>query len=397
MFLDSLVTKNRPFVEAAVQLHQEGAIPANSYVLDLDTMRANAAVIAGEARRQGLTVLAMTKQFGRNGPAIAALAEGGIDRFVAVDMPCARAIRDSGHQVAHIGHLSQVARHEAVEAARLGAEHWTVFNAEKAAEAAAAAEAIGRTQELLARIVAPGDRFYNGHEGGFDAAEVEAVADLLDSRKGGRFAGLTTFPALLYDETRREVVSTPNLTTLSRAAERLARQGRTGIALNAPGTTSAVLLQVLAAAGATHVEPGHGLTGTTALHVVKDLPERPAILYLTEVSHRHAGDAFALAGGLYVDPIFPAYQEWALVGPDPDAALSNRVRATIPDPASIDYYGKLHPEAGQRAGVGDTVLYGFRPQVFVTRAYVVPIAGVDSGRPEAKGVWNAEGRLAVFG
>jgi hypothetical protein len=28
---------------------------------------------------------------------------------------------------------------------------------------------------------------------------------------------------------------------------------------------------------------------------------------------------------------------------------------------------------------------------------VVPIAGVASGRPEAKGVWNAEGRLALFG
>ena len=397
MFLQPLIHRNPDLVAAAVRLHQDGQIPANSYVLDLDTMRANAAVIAGEARRLGLTVLAMTKQFGRNGPAIAALAEGGIDRFVAVDMPCARAIRDSGHQVAHIGHLSQIARHEAADAARLGAEHWTVFNAEKAAEAAAAAEAIGRAQGLLARIVAPGDRFYNGHEGGFDAAEVEAVADLLDSRKGGRFAGLTTFPALLYDETRREVVPTPNLTTLSRAAERLASHGRTGIALNAPGTTSAVLLQVLAAAGATHVEPGHGLTGTTALHVVKDLPEQPAILYLTEVSHHHASDAFALAGGLYVDPIFPPYQEWALVGPDPEAALSNRVCATIPDPASIDYYGKLHPDAGQRAGVGDTVVYGFRPQVFVTRAYVVPIAGVASGRPEAKGVWNAEGRLALFG
>src|SRR4051794_4510045 len=227
MFLDSLVTKNRPFLEAAIRLHQEGAIPANSYVLDLDTMRANAAVIAGEARRLGLTALAMTKQFGRNAPAIAALAEGGIDNFVAVDMPCARAIRDSGHQVAHIGHRSQIARHEAAEAARLGAEHWTVFNAEKAAEAATAAEATGRVQGLLARIVAPGDRFYNGHEGGFDAAEVEAVADLLDSRKGGRFAGLTTFPALLYDETRKEGVPTPKLSTLGRAAQRVARQGGT--------------------------------------------------------------------------------------------------------------------------------------------------------------------------
>ena len=42
---------------------------------------------------------------------------------------------------------------------------------------------------------------------------------------------------------------------------------------------------MLAAAGATQIEPGHGLTGTTPLHAVEDLPETPAVVYLSEVSH----------------------------------------------------------------------------------------------------------------
>src|SRR5918994_996868 len=101
MFLKSLLTKNRPFLEAAIALHQAGRVPANSYLLDLDTMLANARIMSDEARRLGLAVFAMTKQFGRNPPALDALKAGGVDRFVAVDIACARPIRDHAHQLAH--------------------------------------------------------------------------------------------------------------------------------------------------------------------------------------------------------------------------------------------------------------------------------------------------------
>ena len=65
MFLQSLRSKNPAFVEAAVALHQAGAIPANSYAVDLDAVAANTAHLMGEARALGLTVYAMTKQLGR--------------------------------------------------------------------------------------------------------------------------------------------------------------------------------------------------------------------------------------------------------------------------------------------------------------------------------------------
>ena len=77
-------------------------------------------------------------------------------------------------------------------------------------------------------------------------------------------------------------------------------------------------------------------------------------------------------------------------------ALTQEVAAATPDPAMIDYYGQLMPEPHQRVSVGDTVIFGFRAQAFFTRAVIVPIAGVASGRPEAKGVWTTDGRPASW-
>ena len=396
MFLKALQARNRAFLEAAVALHQAGRVPAGAYLLDLDTITENARLMSAEAAQLGLDVVAMTKQIGRNPPALDALRAGGIHRFVAVDMACARPIHANGHRVAHLGHLSQIPRHEAAEAAAMRPDYWTVFNEEKAAEAAQAAAAQGQEQALLARIQAPGDTFYSGHEGGFDAGAVQAVADALDRTPGGRFAGLTTFPALLFDEGAGEARPTPNLATLSTAAERLARRGRRGLVINAPGTTSARVMAALAEGGATQVEPGHGLTGTTPLHARTALPERPAMLYLTEVSHFHRGRAYCFGGGLYIDPVFAPYPLKALAGPYPEAALAQEIAAAIPDPAMIDYYGQLLPERHQRLAVGDTVIFGFRAQAFFTRACIVPIAGVASGQPEVKGVWSADGRRAAW-
>ena len=45
MFLDSLRRRNPDFIEAAMRLHQEGRIPANAYVLDLDTVVAAASLL----------------------------------------------------------------------------------------------------------------------------------------------------------------------------------------------------------------------------------------------------------------------------------------------------------------------------------------------------------------
>jgi predicted amino acid racemase len=396
VFLDVLIRRNPAFLEAAIALHQRGEVPANAYALDLDAVRANAEVTRREADRLDLEVLAMTKQVGRTPGFLHGLRAGGIDAAVAVDMTDARALACSGMPLGHLGHLVQVPAAEAGAAAALQPGNWTVFSDDKAAEAAAASRAAGRTQDLLARIHAPGDGFYSGHEGGFPADDVVAVAERLDGLDGGRFAGITTFPALLFDAAARDVRPTPNLATLERAAQRLRDAGFTGIRVNAPGTTSTAVLGLLANHGATQVEPGHGLTGTTPLHGVRDLPERPALCYVTEVSHLHAGRAYAFGGGLYIDPVFDDYQVRALVADGPGLGDARMLDASIPPPAAIDYYAQLDVGDASPPRTGATVVLGFRAQAFVTRAYVVGIEGVATGRPAVAGICTTDGREAQW-
>ena len=392
MFLNSLMRRNPDFVLAAMNLHRENKIPANSYVIDLDAVERNALLFGAKAKQLGLSVFAMTKQVGRHSGFCQAVMRAGIQRSVAVDMACAVACDRAGLKTGHLGHLVQVPRAEAdFAASRLTPDFWTVFNSEKGLEAAIASKGAGREQKLLTRIQAVGDCFYSGHEGGFPARDIIAVADMIDELDGANFAGITTFPALLFDSATCSVKPTPNLSTLSAAAEKLAATGRRNIEVNAPGTTSSIVLPMLADAGATQCEPGNGLHGTTPLHAVKELPEDPAVLYLTEVSHSHGGTAYCFGGGLYIDPVFPAYQVRALVSPEATVETGFLRDVEIPDYSAIDYYGKIDATGTNRPSVGDTVIFGFRGQAFVTRSHVVGISGVAGGDPRITSIENANG------
>lgn len=400
MFLQSLLDKNPAFVEAAVALHQAGAIPANSYAVDLDAVAANTARLMGEAKPLGLTVYAMTKQLGRAPGVLRTITDAGVDGYVAVDMDCARPIAANGHNLGHIGHLVQVPAAETNEAMAMESDYWTVFSPNKAAEASAAAARLGRVQNLLVRVFAPGDEFYTGHEGGISVDELGAMISHIGGLPGVRFAGLTTFPALLYDPHTGGARVTPNMTTLARAAEsarrHLGSEDQGLLQINAPGTTSTAVLSQLAEAGATQVEPGHGLTGTTPLHAVDDLPEQPAVCYVSEIAHIHQGTPFCYGGGLYIDPVFGDYQTTAVVAHDPSEAATEPVPVDMPDPAAIDYYAKLRPESARTVSEGDTVVFGFRIQAFVARAFVVGVAGVRSSDPSVAGVWDVRGNPVAW-
>ncbi|WP_027169517.1 alanine racemase [Mesorhizobium sp. WSM3224] len=394
MFLDLIRRRNPALVEQAIALHQIGKLPANTYVVDLDAVEANTRHIAEVAAKFRLKAYAMTKQIGRNASYCKAIMRGGITTSVAVDMECARATQRAGMGLGHLGHLVQVPRFEAEAAASMHPENWTVFSQEKAMEAGAASAKLGRTQSLLARIVADGDTFYRGHEGGFPADNIVAVADAFDSVAGARFGGIVTFPSQLFDPRSRKVKPTPNLSTLQRAAEALAKGGRKDIEINTPGTTSAEILPMLAEAGATQIEPGHGLTGTTPLHAMEDLPELPAVIYLSEVSHLIGGEAFCFGGGLYIDPVFPDYQVRAIVSREPTVSDAALAPVDIPVPASIDYYGMIDASGRVKPRIGDSVVFGFRPQAFVTRAYVAGVAGLSRGEPVVETIHDALGRPA---
>lgn len=381
MFLPLLQRRNPELLRAAAALHRSGALNPNTSVLDTDAIARNARAIADEAQRLGLDAFAMTKQIGRNPDAAQAVHAGGISHAVGVDLECAQAAALAGLAIGHLGHLVQIPRRRIPEAAALEPLFWTVFSEAQARWAGQAALAAGREQAVLVRIVAPGDRFYTGHEGGFPAADVVRVARLVDSLPGVRFGGITTFPATLFDGPSGDVVATPNRETLTRARDALVAAGFSDFAVNAPGTTSTTTLAALAEAGATQVEPGHGLTGTTPLHAVRDLVEDPAIAYVTEVSHLWNDRAYVYGGGLYVDPVLGIPETSALLvreGEDPAGAVPLRVE--MPAPESIDYYASI-PLDGMSVQEGDTVIFGFRPQVFVTRGETAAIGGLSQGAP----------------
>jgi predicted amino acid racemase len=393
VFLDLLRRRNPALLSDAIRLHQAGQLPPNVYVIDLDAVERNAARLRSEASALGLRPFAMTKQIGRNPDALAAIRRGGITEAVGVDLECAAAdAAAAGLTIGHLGHLVQVPRVQATIATELKPRYWTVFSEQKAREAGEAASRAGYVQDVLLRIVGDGDRFYAGHEGGFPAEDVVAVANALDKIDGIRVAGITTFPATLFDREAGTVRSTPNLATLTSAKKRLLDSGREEVELNAPGTTSTAMLHTLAEAGATQVEPGHGLTGTTPWHAVEDLAEEPAIAYVTEVSHLWNDRAYVFGGGLYVDPVLP--------GPAPTTAIivparggledSVTLPVEMPAPQAIDYYATI-PLNGSQVQPGDTVLFGFRPQVFVSRGLTAGIANVGSGSPRVTGLWASNG------
>ncbi|MET0716660.1 MAG: alanine racemase [Mycetocola sp.] len=398
MFLNLLRRRNPEFLEAIASLHRAGSLPTNTYPIDLDAVGRNAIAYTAETKRLGLQPFAMTKQIGRNPDVSRVLVESGITHAVGVDLQCAIAAASGGLKVGHLGHLVQIPRHEADTAAALEPLYWTVFNETKAREAGAASLRRGRVQDVLLRVVQDGDRFYTGHEGGFPLDEIVAAADLIDGIPGVRFAGITTFPATLFDAERGAVGATPNRSTLTAAVELLTAAGRTNIQVNAPGTTSISVLESLAEAGATQVEPGHGLTGTTPAHAVADLVEEPAIAYVSEVSHLWNDRAYVFGGGLYVDPVLGGVETSAIVvatgnsgHPTARVADLEPLPVEMPAPEAIDYYATIPLNGRKDIAVGDTVIFGFRPQVFVTRASTAAVSGIGTGTPRVEGIWAADG------
>ena len=236
--------------------------------------------------------------------------------------------------------------------------------------------------------------FYRGHEGGFSAGAVAAAADEIDAMDGARFAAesrpfrpssSTTGPA--------RWIRRPTWRPWGGRSRCSRRRGERDVEVNAPGTTSSVVLEALAGAGATQCEPGNGLHGTTPLHAVEDLPELPAMVYVTEVSHLHGGRAYAFGGGLYIDPVFPDYTVRAIVSDSPTVAASALAEVEMPALGAIDYYAMIDATGSVRPRVGDTVVFGFRAQAFVTRAYVVGVTGIrGGGEPVVETIENGFGR-----
>lgn len=388
MFLSATLERNPSLVEAAIDLHQRGAILPNTYVLDVDAIKHNTHQLVKAAEQARIALYMMTKQIGRNPDLARIIAENGIEKAVAVDPWEAVTLGEAGIQLGNVGHLVQIPTHMLERILHFRPEVVTVFSLEKAAEVSQAAERQGFVQNILLKVIGENDVIYEGQQGGFTESDVLAVAQKIRKLPGVRIAGVTAFPCFLYNGESGEVEPTANAHTVRRCVERLRTElGLSLEQINMPSATSVASIPKLAEWGATHGEPGHAFTGTTPLHEQGEQAEIPAMVYVSEISHTYEDRAYAFGGGFYRR----SNVRRAIVGNNFNEMRNRFVPVLEPPPEYIDYYGTLKAE-NQNISIGDTVIYAFRTQIFVTRSEVALVEGIQNGRPTVAAIYDSLGK-----
>jgi predicted amino acid racemase len=378
MFINMTKKRNPGLIQAAVKLHQDGVIPANTYVIDLDSLEENVRKLSQKAKEHGLNLYYMSKQIGRSGFVGQAIEQKGIERAVAVDIDEAFELKKQNCQIGNIGHIVQPSKSQWKEVlTKLNPEVVTLFSVEKGKQLSTAAEKLGVVQDVILRVIKPSDMVYPGQFGGFLINQLEDSLDELVKLKGIKVIGITSFPVLQINGEKSDFEFTSNMETIKLARIILEDKGITVSHVNAPSATSCHTIPMLKEYGVTHGEPGHALTGTTPLHAYKeDLPEVPAMIYVSEISHMDDNYAYTIAGGFYPR----SNMENALYGSNKTEILEQHTKVDCVSPENIDYYGCLKREKNMK--VADTVIYAFRTQVFVTRAHVAFVRNVNSIQPE---------------
>jgi predicted amino acid racemase len=383
MFLEMTQQRNPRLIEVSLELHQQGAISPNTYVLDLDTIKLNAALLAKEAKIQDIELYFMTKQFGRNPLVAKAIVEAGIQKAVAVDPWEALTLSRNGINIGHVGHLVQIPKRMIPTILNLDPDYITVFSYENAKNLSDAAKRMGRKQKVFLRIANEGDFIYNGQEGGFTIQELSTDIKKLEELDGIAIGGLTSFPCVLIQGDRAAV--TPNVQSMQMAKQLLEQRGHHHLQMNMPSATSTETMKLLKENGATQGEPGHALTGSTPLHVTKHLAEKPAMTYVSEISHVYNNQAYVFGGGFYPR----SHMKAALIG----SSINHLKKVPIVenDPTNIDYYGTLNTND---VNIGDTAIFAFRTQIFVTHAHIAIVKNL-SLKPELLGIYDAVGNLVI--
>lgn len=382
MFLQTLMERNQPLAKLAINWQQEGVILPDTYLVDLDTITENALQIKQEADRYGIRNFFMLKQLGRNPLIAQTLTELGYEGAVCVDFREALTLIASGVPLGNVGHLVQIPRAALQTILEARPQIVTVYTVEKAREISDVCTRLGLTQKLMLRVIGPNDLLYPGQYGGFALDQLNQAVSQIEALPHVEIGGVCSFPCFLYDETARDILPTPNLETVLTAARLLRASGYQDLMVNTPSATCVRSIPKIAAAGGTHGEPGHGLTGTTPYHAAhSDAPERPAYVYVSEISHTLGDVSYCYGGGHYRR----GHLQQALVGTRwEDAQL---VPVTRPDDSSIDY----HFELQARCPVSAAAIMAFRTQFFVTRSQVAVVRGLASGHPQLAGLYSSEG------
>ena len=381
MFLERLQKDNPKFLDAIVKLQQEGLLLPDSYAVDMEQFRENAAAIVNSAKEKGIKLYFMLKQIGRNPLLARELVKLGYDGAVVVDFKEAQVMMRHNIPIGNVGHLVQIPEGMVEQVVAYGPEVITVYTADKVRSISKAVAKLGKEQKILIRVFGDGDMIYPGQTAGIHLNDLAAFVAEIRDLPGIRVAGITSFPCFLYDSQADDIMPTPNLQTVLKAKAILEENGIVPEIINTPSTTCCRTLEKMAEFGCNCGEPGHGLTGTTPYHVGHEQPEKSCIAYVSEISHNFDGLAYCYGGGFYRR----SHVENALVGRC--AENLRPMKVVPPSMEAIDYHFGLD----QGCDVGETVIMAFRFQVFVTRSDMVLIEGVAAGNPTVSSVWNSLG------
>ena len=382
MFLHKTIQQNRPLVEYGFKALRDGLILPDTYLIDLDAVLQNALQFVEAAQRRGLHSYYMLKQAGRNPHIAKFLQNMGFDGAVCVDFSETISYIDHGIKLGNVGHLVQIPRNaiETVLAAK--PEIVTVFSVENAEAISRTAAKLGSTQAIMLKVIGERDASYNGQEGGFNLDELESAARKLRSLPNVHISGVCSFPCFLFNESSQRIEATPNARSVRGAAELLRALGCQITQLNMPSANCLASLDLALSEGATHVEPGHALFGTTPYHAVPGVAdEKPAIIYVSEISHNYDAHGFCYGGGYYRR----GHLSRALVGSGLDSA--KEVAVISPNDENIDYYLEL----SEPCAVFDTVIMSFRTQLFVTRSKIGLVEGLSSNQPRLQALYTSQG------
>ncbi len=381
MFLNKLMEQNPDLIQTIYQLHQNGEITPDSYVIDVDQLLNNAEMMLNEAKKYEIKMFVMLKQIGRNPLLAKKLVDMGYDGVVAVDYKEALLMMEHNIHLAHVGHLVQIPKKLLMKIMAYGVDYITVYSYEKAEEINSIAKELGIVQKLVVKVNGQGDQLYNMQESGIELSVLENFSKHIQLLDNVKISGVTSFPCFLFNGVKIE--ATANMETILQAKNILEDLGCHIELVNTPSSSCSCMLADMKKAGGNCGEPGHGLTGTTPAHAKLNLIERQCIAYVSEISHQFKGTSYCFGGGYYRR----SHIKNALV------YMSNEnskvVEVIAPCNESIDYHFGLRCEVP----ISTLVIMAFRFQIFVTRSDVILIEGIQNDNPNIIGRYNSLGGL----
>ncbi|MGL4988539.1 MAG: alanine racemase, partial [Cetobacterium sp.] len=238
MFLDIVQKKNDKLISAAIHLHQNGEITPDSYVLDVDTILENGRLLVESAKKNGIKLYAMTKQFGRVPYLAKKLVDIGFDGIVTVDYKEALVMINNNIKIGNVGHIVQIPSALVEKIVSHNPEIITVYSLDKIKEIDTASKKLGKVQDIMLRVLERDSKIYSGQSGGFYLDEVSKIGAEILKLKNVKLNGLTSFPCFLYNSEKNIIEGTKNIETIKKAEKILKEMGISVEQLNMPSATS---------------------------------------------------------------------------------------------------------------------------------------------------------------